>query len=423
VVEAAITVPAEAVRRLAVTRQRLAGPLPSRVTGDTIVDVVRAVAYIQWDPVTIVAPSHLLSLWARLGGFRPELVERLLWTDKRLFEHWTPMASLVLTEDYPLYASMMQRYPDSLSHSWANHRTRAKRFLADHGALRVQVLRDLRGGPRTIGEFAAHHTTRRDEGEFTPNSDVATMLFHLLMRGEVMVVGRQGGQNRWGLTAEFLPDWVDRGAWSEPRFEREAVQRALRALGTGSAAEITYYFPRGRYETLDRTLRRLTADGILTRVRVEGMAGREERFILTSDLRALESIGSHGWTPRMTLLPPFDNLISSTKRTERLFGFHYVREQFLPAEKRRYRTYVLPILWGDRLIGRIDPRLDKAAGTLVVHAVHAEPGAPRDRDVGDQLARTITSLAQFVGATHVRYSEKVPSGWRTALTSGLAEDP
>lgn len=414
----AVTTTLEQARRLAITRQHLAGPLPHEVTKEGIVSAVRDLAYVQWDPVPIVAPSHLLSLWARLGEFRPEMLERLLWDDKRLFEHWTPMASLVLTEDYPLYASLMRRYPASLSRSWGSQREEAKRFLATHRALRRHVLHELRSGPRVLGDFTLHRSTRRNDGDWNPTSDVSMMLYHLVMSGVVMVVGHQGAQNRWGLSTDFLPDWVDRRPWSPERLEREAAQRALRGLGVATAREITYYFPRGRYDHLDRTLRSLEAAGTIVRVNVEGLASRDEQYALAADLPALESERPDAWHPRMSLVPPFDNLVGSTARVDRLFGFHYIREQFLPAEKRRFGTYVLPIVWGERLIGRVDPRLDRTEGTLIINSVHAERGAPREREVGAQLAETVNSLARFVGAKHVRYSAKVPAYWRSALTGG-----
>lgn len=383
-----------------------------------IVAAVRDLAYVQWDPVPIVAPSHLLSLWARLGEFRPELLERLLWDDKRLFEHWTPMASLVLTEDYPLYASLMRRYPASLSRSWGRQREEARRFLATHRALRRHVLEELRSGPRVLGDFARHRSTRRNDGDWNPTSDVSMMLYHLLMSGVVMVVGHEGAQNRWGLAADFLPDWADRRPWSPERLEREAAQRALKALGVATPREIAFYFPRGRYDHLDRTLRFLEAAGTVVRVSVEGLPSRDEQYALAADLPALASERPGSWRPRMSLVPPFDNLVGSTARTDRLFGFHYIREQFLPAAKRRFGTYVLPIVWGERLIGRVDPRLDRDEGTLIINSVHAEPDAPEDRDVAAQLAQTIDSLARFVGAPRVRYSTKVPRFWRSALSGG-----
>jgi uncharacterized protein len=403
------------VRRLTVTKQHLAGDLPRTASPSEILAVVRDVAYVQWDPVSIVAPSHILSLWNRLGTFRPSDLEKLLWGERKLFEHWMPMASIVLTEDFPLYRSLMSRYPESLSRSWGTQRAAAKRFLAGHAKLRAKMLQELRRGPLQLGQFEDHARTKRDDGDWTPGSDVSHMLFHLVMSGDVMVVGHEGNQNVWGLAEPFLPSSVDREEMSEEEFEREAAQRALRALGTATRAEITYYFVRGRYNDLRGALARLEKDGTIRRVAVPELGSRDERFILERDVPLLDSIGEADWQPRMALLPPFDNLICSTARTRRVFGFDYVREQFLPKEKRRFGTYVLPILWGETLIGRIDPRLDREREELVINSVHAEPGAPRDRAVAAELRETISRLAEFLGARRVVYSSRVPGAWKSGL--------
>ena len=405
----------EAVRRLAVTKQGLSGSLPPRVEPETLLSVVRNQAFVQWDPVTTVAPSHLLSFWARVGNFRPQLLERLLWEDKTLFLHWTPMASLVLTEDYPLYLSLMRRYPESLSKSWGNHREKAKRFLARNGALRRRILAALKAGPRTTSDFKEHRRTKRDEGDWQPASDVAEMLFHLLMSGDLMVVGHRGAQNLWGLSSEFLPSWVDRTELSEGDEERAAAQRAIRALGTATPREITLYFPRGRYANLPAVLRSLESESEICRITVEGFGKRDVRYIHRKDVPLLESLAGGRFEPRLSLIPPFDNLLYSQGGTKRLFGFDYVREQFLPKEKRKYGTYVLPILWGEKFIGRIDPQLDKESGTLRINAVHAEPGAPNDREVSDAIRDTISRLGGLVGARRVVYSSRVPVGWKRSL--------
>jgi uncharacterized protein len=411
-----LSISLETARRLAVTKQRLAGKLTARPTPSEILSIVRDLDYVQWDPVSIVAPSHILTLWNRLGDFRLSDLERLLWNEKRLFLHWTPQASIVLMEDYPLYHSLMRRYPESLTRSWNNHRIAAKKFLAEHTELRRKVLSELRKGPRQLSQFKDHLRTKRNEADWMPSSDVSLMLFHLLMSGKVMVIGHQGNQNVWGLSEPFLPSSVDRRVPSETEFEREAAQRAIRALGTATLPEITYYFVRGRYQNLKAVLAHLEAESTIHRVSVEGLGAREERYIHHQDIPLLESMGTTAWQPRMCLLPPFDNLICSTARTKRLFGFDYVREQFLPAEKRRFGTYVLPILWGDTLIGRVDPRLDKATRELVINAVHAEPDAPRDREIADKIGLTIARLAKFLGASRVTYTSRVPPGWRSSLS-------
>ncbi len=413
---APLSISLESARRLAVTKQHLSGRLPPRSTKREILAVVRDLAYVQWDPVAIVAPSHLLSLWSRLGGFRPTDLDALLWKEKKLFEHWTPVASIVLTEDYPLYRSLMRRYPESLSKSWRNHIAPAKRFLAQHVALRRRILAELRKGPLPLGQFRDHLRTKRDDGEWTPASDVAHMLFHLSMSGEVMVVGHEGNQNIWGLSERFLPTWTDRTDLTVAELEHETAQRALRALGTATPAEINYYFIRGRYQDLRGALARLEKEDAIHRVRVEGLNIPEERYIHDRDLPLLKSLDEGAWEPRMALLPPFDNLVCSQPRTQRLFHFDYVREQFLPPAKRKYGTYVLPILWGERLIGRIDPRLDRALETLVVNAVHAEPDAPEEKEVARRVGETIADLAEFVGAREVAYTSRVPAAWKSALS-------
>lgn len=405
----------ESVRRLAVTKQHLAGKLPTRATRESLLSLVREIAYVQWDPITIVAPSHHLSLWARLGNFRTSDLEHLLWTERSVFLHWTPIASIVPTADYPLYASLMHRYPDSLAGSWGAQSRRAKQFLSAHAELRTRVLRELKRGSKAVGDFPGAVRSGNPDG-WSFGSDVSLMLFHLTMTGEVMVVGHRGNQNVWGLAKEFLPKGTPTEPLTADQFECEAAQRAIRVLGTATPTEINYHFVRGRYQHLRATLQKLEAESTIHRVQVEGANPREERYVHDEDASLLESIGSKEWTPRMSLLPPFDNLIFSQARTLRLFGFDYVREQFLPKEKRRYGLYVLPILWGDSLIGRIDPRFDRSTGTLVINSVHAEPDWAGDRGIAPTIHETVDRLADFLGADRVTYPSKLPRAWASALS-------
>ena len=401
-----------AARRLTVEKQRLTGPVPRRVEGADLRSVVRDLGYVQWDPVPIVAPSHLLSFWARLGPFPPELLDRVLWKERTLLQHWIPFAAIVDTDDYPLFASLMERYPESLTRSWGSHRDRAKKFLAAHLDLRKRILRTLEDGPKTTSEFEDHATSRRDDGDWMPASDLTHMLAHLEMRGEVMVVGHRGAQNLWGRTEAFLPSGTVRKGLPADEFERTAAERAIRALGTATPREILLYFVRGRYADLPGALARLEGDGRIRRVAVEGLGPKDERYVHASDLGRLAELEADPGEPRTTLVPPFDNLVASSQRLERLFDFAYVREQFLPAEKRRFGTYVLPIVRGERLIGRIDPRVDRERKELVVQAVHAEEGAPGGPVVAEEIRASIEGLAAFVGATSVRYPGKIPAAWK-----------
>jgi uncharacterized protein YcaQ len=404
------------VRRLAVTKQHLAGKLPRKATSEHILSVVRDLAFVQWDPIEVVAPSHIIALWSRVGNFHLSDLNRLLWEEKKLFEHWGNwVAGIVLTEDYPLYYSMMKRYPESLGKSWGAQKEKTKKFLAGHKELAKSIKNQLKKkGPLQLTQFKEYLRTKRNANGWTTGSDVSMMLFHLELSGEVMVVGHEGIHNIWGLSEEFLPSWVERKQLDEEEVERLAAQRAIRALGTASPPEINYYFPRGCYQNLKRALESLVEDSMIHRVQVEGFPSKDERYIHNLDIKLLESIKNDddddAWQPRMSLLPPFDNLICGRERTKRVFGFDYSHEMFLPQNKRKFGYYVLPILWGERFIGRVDPRMDKKNEKLLINSVHAEPDAPRDKEIASKIFETIEQLAKFLGAKEVEYTDRVPEG-------------
>ena len=395
------------------TKQHLAGKVPTGPATEMIVSVIRDLGFVQWDPVDVVAPSHLITLWSRVGKFRMSDLDRLLWDDKKLFEHWSHAASIVLTEDYPLFYSLMKRYPESLSKSWGGWKARARKWLAENKGLRKKILNELGKGPLRLSEFEDHARGKRSADGWTSGSDVSTALFHMQMSGDVMVVGHEGRQNIWGLSETFLPSWVARNELPEQEVEREGAERTIRALGTASPSEINRYFLRGRYLDLKKALERLQEESTVHRVHVTGLGG--ERYIHDRDVQLLESMNSRVWQPRMSLLAPFDNLLAVREGTSRLFGFDYVHENFLPKNKRKFGTYVLPILWGDRFIGRVDPKMDRENERLVINSIHAEPGAPKDKEVALKIRGTIENLAEFLGAKEVEYTARVPEHWRNSL--------
>ena len=324
------------------------------------------------------------------------------------------MASVVLTDDNPIYKSHMMRYPESQSTVWRNHIPRAKKFLGAR-ALRKSILNDLKGGPLTLTQFKDYVRTKRSADGWSSGSDVSNMLYHLLMIGEVMVVGHQGNQNVWGLTEDFLPSKLTKEGLTAEEYEQAAAERAIRALVTATAREIFIYFVRGRYLNLKLALKTLSDESKIQPIQVEGVPDREQRYVHASDIRLLESIEGGSWYPRMSLIPPFDNAVAGKESLDRLYGFEYVREQFLPKEKRRYGTYVVPLFWDDRFIGRIDPEIDRRKEKLTIHSVHAEPRAPAEKQVASELAEAIGRFARFLGAREVEYTARVPEAWRSSL--------
>jgi uncharacterized protein len=405
-------------RRLILGRQGLAGPLPAAPAPpeghgrEAIMATASDLAGLQLDPIGVVAPSHLLVLWSRLGRFDPDELEALRWGERRLFEYWTHAAAIVCTQDYPIHSLLMRRYP---SDRYAQSR-RLRAWLDANQALRRSILRQLRhSGPLPTGALEDRAETSWQSSGWTAGRNVDRMLDALWTQGRIMVAGRQGRQRVWDLAERWLPAWTPTRRPPEREVVRLAAQRSLRALGVATARDIDRHFTASRYPGLPAVLAGLERSGRVERVRLaaDGAEWPGPWYVHADDLPLLERLKAGDWRPRTTLLSPFDNLIIDRERTRRLFGFHYRMEIYVPKAARRYGYYVLPVLSGDRLVGRVDPAMDRARGRLVVNAVHAEPEAPAA--AGPAVAAALEDLAAFLGADGVGLRRPPPPVWRTGF--------
>jgi hypothetical protein len=232
-----------------------------------------------------------------------------------------------------------------------------------------------------------------------------------------MVAGRDGRRRVWDLAERCLPDWADRSEPPPVAIVALAAEHALRALGVAREADIERHFTRGRYPGLPGVLEALVRGGRVLRARVEG--GGEPWFVHRDTVPALAA----PWTPRTTLLSPFDNLICHRDRTERLWGFTFRNEMYVPKVKRQYGAYVMPILAGDQLIGRVAPRLDRKRGVLEVTGVYAEAAAPSDTGTAEEVAAAIQSLARFTGAREIYLTGTAWRPWRKAIDAIVGRVP
>lgn len=412
-------------RRLAISRQQLAGP---RAANDVagILRLVQELGCLQLDPISAVARSHLLVLWSRLGAYDTALLDTLLWQERRLFEYWAHAASIVLTEDYPIHRWEMER-DGSNELAWER---KVRGWVAENGAFREQILSQIRAsGPLPARVLESTAVTvdylwfvqrQTEPSGFNWGRNVDRMLSFLWSRGEIMVAGREGGQKLWDLAERQLPAWTPRERWPEREVVRSAAQRSLRALGVATAMQIQEHFTRGRYPGLKAVLTELETEGRIERVAIGSPEGEGESwpgpwYIHTDAIPLLDSLERGDWQPRTTLLSPFDNLICDRRRTERLFDFEFRIEIYVPPAQRRYGYYVMPILHGDRQIGRIDPQMDRKQHRLTINAVHLEPDQLEDPDSGRAVAGAIEELAAFLGAREIAYGERIPAGWEQAL--------
>ena len=328
-------------------------------SGKDVLSTVRHLGRLQIDPISTVAPPQYLVLWSRLGPYDRAELDRLLWEKRKLFE-WN--AFIYPVEDLPLIRALMREpWGHFKWHGWA------KEFMKEQAGLRRYILRELeRGGPMPSRELE-HHAARADERTvwWGTRAQMTWMLELLHRRGKIAVAGRQSGQRLW--------DLADR-VW--PETETVPLAEARRALDD-------------------------------MRFRAEGV--RLDRKRLAAHPEAQDG----PVRPRVTFLSPFDGLVKNRDRAEALWDFFYRLEMYVPKAKREYGYYVLPILRGDRVIGRIEPVFDRKTKVLRIQGVFAEDGAPAG--AGSEIAQAARRLGKWLGAEEISYSRRVPSIWRDRL--------
>jgi uncharacterized protein YcaQ len=374
-------------RQLAVAGQLLDAP-----RRHSIMDTVRALGEVQMDPTSAVARTEHLVLWSRLGSrFRVAELERLLWAERELFEYW---AHILPTSDLAIHRISMRRFPYGTS----ARRTYVREWRSANDDFVRYVLRELRRrGPLRARDLENRAAEGWRTGGWNDEGHNVPMLLDLLWeQGKVMIVGRDAQQRIWDLAERSLPATSARPV---NEVARELIQRDARAAGIAREDRIGFLFdgpPPGR----ERAMRALLRERVIVPIEVDGLRGRwvTQRELLDTAFRG-----------RTTLLSPFDDLISDRDRTERLFDFRFRLEIYVPKAKREYGYFVLPILRGDRLVGRIDPLFDRKHGVLRINAVYAEP----DASASDRPAvrRAIDRLAAWLGAGEVAWP-RLPAVWR-----------
>ena len=368
-------------RRLAVMGQLLGGAHPG-----TLLEVVERLGTVQVDPTAVVDRAERLTLWSRYAAYDPDELRHMLEDDPRqLFEY---RAHLIPVADLPLHRPAMQRFPRA---KYTRGRYIAE-WLRDNAGFRAYVLDELRRrGPLLSRDLDDRAEVPWRTGGWNDGKNLGRMLDILWDAGEIAISRRQGSQRVWDLAERVLPG-IDGLPLPDEVVAIELMERQLRGRGftePGWGTAIDYRLP-----ARDIGEESLRADGVAVPVDVAGLPGE---WVAHAELLAALDAGD--WQPRTTLLGPFDPLVRDRERAESLFDFRFRLEIYMPLAKREHGYYVLPILHGDRLIGRIDPAFDRKARVLTVNAVYAEPDAPADAWPAVQEA--IDELASWLGALRV----------------------
>ena len=390
-----VRVSAAQARRLAITAQHLAGPRP-RATRSGILRVIRDLGYLQLDPTNVVARNPYLVIWSRVGTFDTKVLDALLERDRALFE--TPSFQMPVS-DLPLHAATMGHWRSDVSPggpaSLDTWRNRANDWLARNQKLRREVMARLRReGPLPLSAFEGRTHLTWTSGDWDAERNIGALLAILQRRGEVVVAGRRRGQKLWAIADGWLPKVRPLPARERAR---EAALRSLRANGLATVKQLRWYHAFNRHITRE-AVAALEREGEIVRLQVDDLP---EVFYTRRDIARRLRLPFAG---RTTLLSPFDPLIKDRDRLEMLFGYLYRIEIYTPVAKRRLGFWAMPVLHGDRIVGSVDPKLDRVTGVLTINRVVMQKDAPRT--AVPAVRRAVEDLASFVGATTVRWPRR-----------------
>ncbi len=374
----------------------------------------RAVEHLQLDPLVIVARSHDLMLHSRVAEYRPEYFDDLAYRRREFFD-WGGWLAVRPMEELPYWRTLMHR-------SRVHHEDlgRTAKTYAD-------ALEEVRAALRERGTVSGRDFLAADREavrSYRGSKDTSVALYYLWRTGEAMTHHREGFERVYALAEAVAPAHLLAPA-GEAEADRFHARKLVAYQGIGRVTALSAWLARRVTPLEQRAIERdLVDSGAVVPVAVEGWSGRH--YILSEDVRLLNEVARGRiparWRPldasteeEVTLLSPLDP-VSARGRAKALFDFDYTWEIYHRAEDMRFGRYTMPLLWGDRLVGRLDPKLDRSIGTLVVNGVWLEdPALARDLGFIEALAAGVRRLMTFLGVERVDASAVATPRIRSAL--------
>ncbi len=380
---------------------------------------IRECEVVQLDPLNIFARSQDIVLHSRVLEYKPEYLYQVAYKDREFFDYggWLAMCPM---SNLPYYRVHMER---------RKHHKRVEDFFLSNPELFEQVRQELRvRGPLGNRNFNGNAVA----GNYRGRKDTSLALYDMWLCGELMIHHREGFERVYDFRENIAPkeyEYVADEKAAEDFFLRQNISFwglfRESVLKPALQYDLQHNYSRAQVSQL---IAAWLESGKVKQVKIEG--GRDTYLVLAVDVPALESLEKgkipKGWKPKetttleeVTFLSPLD-IVSARGRAKKLFDFDYVWEVYVPAHKRRWGYYVLPILYGDDLVARLDPKLDRTTMTLEIKGFWHEEDAPvKDVEFADALAKGLIRFAKFLGAKKITTISICPTGLRKQVESIL----
>lgn len=375
-----------------------------------VAQTIEKLGYLQIDTIAVVKRAHHHTLWNRRPDYNESMLDELQAKDQRVFEYWGHAASFLPMSDYRYYLPLMRSFYD-LKATWF------KRRLEKHGHLMAPVLERIRKeGPLSSRDFDGPADTKREGWwDWKPTKTALELLF---WRGELMVRERRNFQRIYDLTERVLPGEIDTSFPNDNELGQFFVRRALSAYGVAEEKHIRQHIPAADKRIISQSLRDLVQFDEVTRVQIE-QDDQRSYYALTESVET--SMRLKQSDSNVFIISPFDNLIIQRDRTKRLFGFDYTLECYLPADKRKYGYFVLPVLWGEQFIGRLDSKADHSTSTLIIRNLVFEKSCEDFEELATTLAKRLVEFAIFNRCKKIRLDTVKPRGLKSVMRKAVKQ--
>lgn len=349
---------------------------------------IEHLGYVQIDTIAVVERAHHHVLWSRVPDYRPEWLNELL-SNGAVYEYWSHAASVLPMKDFRFSLPRMRRHTKELH--WAEDTKELRRAMK-----RVQQVISERG-PTRLRDF--ENGTPMAKGVWGSGKIERRALHELWMRGTTMITGRGGFEKMYDLRDRVLPPGTDTSMPTPSQHADFVIDRTLRAHGIAREAEFHYMHTGASAKVIRARLAHAVKRREIAPVQVG-----ESKTLAYAYPQTLETAPAPTNLSeyRARILSPFDNLVIQRARLRWLFDFDYQIECYVPAPKRRYGHFVLPVLWGDRFAARLEAKARRAESVLEVIGLWYEPGFEKDQAFQESLKGELERFAAFNGCREVR---------------------